>query len=106
MARDQFGRFLKGHDIRREPGSRNRLQKNVIDSFLESFETNGKMALEILFKEKPVDYLRLIASVLPKEFLVAEASLGDLTDEEVAEALATIRKAREASINDEAAGSA
>jgi hypothetical protein len=107
MARDEGGRFLKGHrGGGRNPGARNRLQKDVIEAMLESWAKNGKAALEIMFREKPAEYARLITSTLPKEYVTIEGSLGDLTDEEVAEALAQIRKAREATINDEAAGSA
>lgn len=87
------GYFKKGTGGR-VPGSRNKLQKVFVDELAKDFEENGAGAIRIVRVEKPAEYLRIVASVLPKELLVAEASLGDLSDEEILEALAEIRKAK------------
>ena len=49
----------------------------------------GAEALETLYKEKPGEYLRLTASVLPREF---ENVTSDLDDEQIDELLLTLRQ--------------
>jgi len=51
----------------------------------------GQAALEILFKEKPGEYLRLTASVLPREF-VFESVTSELDDEQIDELLMALRR--------------
>ena len=51
----------------------------------------GQAALEILFKEKPGEYLRLTASVLPKEFIF-ESVTSELDDEQIDELLIALRR--------------
>jgi hypothetical protein len=46
----------------------------------------GQEALETLYKEKPGDYLRLTASVLPREFIF-ESVTSELDDEQIDELL-------------------
>jgi hypothetical protein len=98
MARDKAGRFIGGTGIPgRSVGSRNLIQRKFVAALTKDFEENGEGVIRIVRIEKPAEYLRLIASILPKEYLVSETSLGDLTDEEVMEALTALRKARAAS---------
>jgi hypothetical protein len=51
----------------------------------------GAEALETLYKEKPGEYLRLTASVLPREFIFENVS-SDLDDEQIDELLLTLRQ--------------
>lgn len=99
MARDDAGRFLKGTGEGggaggRLPGSRNRLQKVFVDALAKDFAEHGAGVINIVRIERPAEYLRVVASVLPKEFVVTDAGLGDLSDEEIMEALAKIRRAK------------
>ena len=50
----------------------------------------GQEALEALYKEKPGEYLRLTASVLPKEF-VFESAVADLDDDQIDDLLMALR---------------
>jgi hypothetical protein len=47
--------------------------------------------LETLYKEKPGEYLRLTASVLPKEF-VFESVVADLDDDQIDDLLMALRQ--------------
>jgi hypothetical protein len=51
----------------------------------------GQEALETLYKEKPGEYLRLTASVLPKEF-VFESAVSDLDDDQIDDLLVALRQ--------------
>ena len=50
-----------------------------------------RKALETLYKEKPGEYLRLTASVLPREFIFENVT-SDLDDEQIDELLLTLRQ--------------
>jgi hypothetical protein len=51
----------------------------------------GQAALELVFKQMPDAYLRLIASTMPKEF-VFESVTSDLNDEQIDELIAALRQ--------------
>jgi hypothetical protein len=84
----------------RPKGSRNRLASRVFDDIFAHWceptvpggnMCKGQAALEILFKEKPGEYLRLTASVLPKEFIF-ESVTSELDDEQIDELLIALRR--------------
>jgi hypothetical protein len=78
---------------RRPPprGSRNKLSEEFIAALNEDFERHGKAVIETVRKTRPADYLRIVAALIPKEFTVEGGSLGDLSDEELMQAIADIR---------------
>ena len=51
----------------RPKGPRNRLSKAFVDALAKDFAEHGDAAVKILRVESPVDYCRLIGSVVPKE---------------------------------------
>jgi hypothetical protein len=55
------------------------------------FELHGEAVIETVRKSKPADYLRIVAALVPKELSVEGGSLEDLSDEELAQAIADIR---------------
>jgi hypothetical protein len=96
--------FAKGNAYARgqgrPKGSRNKLASRVFDDILAHWTElaapgaamcKGQEALETLWREKPGEYLRLTASVLPKEF-VFENATSDLDDEQIDDLLAALRQ--------------
>ena len=80
--------FEKGH-TGRPKNSRNKLAQRVFDDVFRHWcePANGEMckgqaALELLYREEPAAYLRLTASVLPKEFVFENAVI-ELDDGEL-----------------------
>jgi hypothetical protein len=67
----------------RPKGSRDRLQKSFLYALADDFEREGAGVIRIARIEKPVEYLKIIASVLPKELIVEAGVIGDLSDEEL-----------------------
>jgi hypothetical protein len=57
----------------------------------EDFELHGAAVIETVRKTRPADYLRIVAALVPKEFSVESGSLEDLSDEELAQAIADLR---------------
>jgi hypothetical protein len=89
-------RFEKGHSGRPK-GSRNRLAQRVFDDIFQHWLEEagnglckGQAALELLWREEPGAYLRLTASVLPKEF-VFENAVTELDDEELDRMIEALR---------------
>jgi hypothetical protein len=69
---DQTGRFLTGNNGGgRFKGSRNKLAAEFIEALHSDFNQNGISAIERVRKEKPDVYIRVVASILPKELDVA-----------------------------------
>lgn len=97
MSRESNGQFGKGNSGRL-PGSRNRLQGKFIDALAKDFAEHGEDIIRIVRAEKPTEYLKIIASILPKEFFVAPGAVDEMTEEEINEALIRIREARDAKI--------
>jgi len=60
----------------RPVGSKNKLSENFLHALAEDFEKHGIDAIERVCKDSPGEYLRVIAGLIPKEFLL------DVTKEE------------------------
>lgn len=90
MERDASGKLLPGSGGR-PAGARNKLQAAFIETMAEDFEAHGKGVIDIVRIEKPDVYLKVIASVLPKEWLIGESTFGDMSDEDIDDAINKIR---------------
>ena len=67
----------------RPKGSRNKLGEDFISALHEDFQANGVAAIQTVRADRPHEYLKVIASLLPKELKVTTES--DLTDEQLIE---------------------
>jgi hypothetical protein len=90
-------RFEKGH-TGRPSGSRNKLAQRVFDDIFRHWcepagngLVKGQAALELLYRENPGGYLKLTASVLPKEF-VFENAVNELGDDELDRMIEMLRE--------------
>lgn len=98
--RSTKGQYLPGGSPGRPKGARNRLAARVFEDIFAHWcepaapggnMCKGQEALETLYKEKPGEYLRLTASVLPKEF-VFENVVSDLDDDQIDDLLTALRQ--------------
>ena len=64
--RDAKGRFGPGNPGR-QVGSRNKLEQSVTDAFLKDFDMYGSEAIVRVREADPTGYLRVAASLLPKQ---------------------------------------
>jgi hypothetical protein len=93
--RDARGRLLPGHTVHKPPGARNRLQASFIDALAEEFAVSGPGCIKIAVAERPIEFLKLIASILPREWLMTETSpLAELSDEDLLKVIAFARSNR------------
>jgi sugar phosphate isomerase/epimerase len=83
----------------RPAGSRNRLQSKFLFELAEDFEKHGADAIKLCRLEQPATYVKIIASLMPRELEVTAHSVErDLSDEEIAATLEKIRAWRVAAI--------
>jgi hypothetical protein len=87
----QFKPGQSGNPLGRPKGSRSKLSESFIAAMCSDFEENGVRVIETVRAERPQDYLKIIASILPKELHVKDASLDDMSDGELVELLAAVR---------------
>jgi hypothetical protein len=71
-------------------GSRNRLQGDFVRQLAEDFAQHGKKAIVRVREDRPSDYLRVIASLMPKEIDVG-TKFAALNDDEIAAGIAALQ---------------
>ena len=80
-----------GHQGRRV-GSRNKLQHKFLTALTADFEKEGEKVIRIARIEKPIEYLKLIAGLMPKELLITDNVLEDMSDEQLLETIREVRR--------------
>jgi hypothetical protein len=86
--------FVMG-DLRagRKKGSRDKLGRDFFQALSEDFAEHGPGVIKIVRFEEPATYLKIVASVMPKEFAVEHAVEG-LGDDELELLAAEMRERR------------
>jgi|SRR5262245_25077223 len=77
--------FQKGHPKTggRRKGTRDRISTALLEAIAKDFEEHGEEAVRIARVERPVEYLRVVAWLLPKEFEITDNRLKDISDDEL-----------------------
>jgi hypothetical protein len=86
--------FKPGQGGRRK-GSRNKLGEDFIQALADDFERHGVEAIERVRIEKPEAYIKVVASLLPKDLNLNVSKYDDLTDEQLIVRLPTLTKQAE-----------
>ena len=71
--------------------SRNRLQGEFLRELADDFELHGKKAIQAMRQEKPAEYIKVVASLMPKQLEeVATDPLDGISDERLEEMIAVL----------------
>ena len=90
----ETGQFLQGKSGNprgRPKGSRNKLGEQFLEALTDDFADNGREAIVACRTEKPTEYVKVVASLLPRELLVRKDPVDELNDQEIADALDSLR---------------
>ena len=81
-----------GNPVGRPIGNRNKLNEKFILALHDDFVQHGAKVIEQVRKEKPDIYLKVIASILPRELHVKDWSMFDgMSNEQLDEILGSVR---------------
>lgn len=80
-----------GNPNGRPQGSRNKLGEQFLADLYADFAEHGKAAIERVRNEDPAAYIRVIASILPKEIRTDRNRFDDLSDEELDHMIGLLR---------------
>lgn len=82
--KDEKGRFVTGNIGGGRPkGARAVLGEQFLQAMQADFEQNGIVAIATVREERPQDYLKIIASILPKDVNLNVNNMDDLSDDEL-----------------------
>jgi Family of unknown function (DUF5681) len=62
-----------GNPAGRPAGAKNRLQSDFLNALAEDFREHGGEAIRIMRVERPAEYVKCIASLLPNELLHSDS---------------------------------
>lgn len=94
-AQDEKGRFVAGNSGNggRAKGSRNKLSEAFTAALHDDFVANGPEVIERVRTDDPSAYLRVIASIVPKQLEIKESAFDGVDDEQLAALVAAARAA-------------
>lgn len=96
------GRRFQAGNPGRPKGARNKLGEDFINALHDDFQTGGVAAIQAVRTERPHEYLKVIASLLPKELKVTTES--DLTDDQLDQRIRQLASAISLELNGGEAG--
>ena len=80
-----------GNPKGRQKGSRNKLGEDFLSKLQADFAEHGTAAIETVRKERPHEYLKVVASILPKELNVTTNAVTEMSDDDIHNALAALQ---------------
>jgi hypothetical protein len=85
----------------RRKGARDRIGTAFLEELAKDFEEHGVDAIKIARIERPVEYLKIVASTLPKEFEITDSRLEEISDAELDSLIDLARQQRAIIVNAE-----
>lgn len=82
-----FAPGQSGNPLGRPKGSRNRLAEDFVADLRAVWSRRGSEVLEKLADKRPHELARLVAYTMPKEFVVKDQTVKELSDEQVSSML-------------------
>jgi hypothetical protein len=93
------GRFVTGNSGGGRPkGSRNKLGEAFLDDLYADWKKNGAQALKDCRTDNPAAYVKVVASILPKQVEVKTDGISEMSDDELERLINIVRTADSAAV--------
>jgi len=99
VERDKNGRWVAGsrnehcgNPQGRPLGARTKLSDAFLKDILAAWQHHGTKAIATFVKDRPHDFVKLVASILPRHFNVKVNEFDELTDEQLIRQVAAVRE--------------
>lgn len=92
--KDEKGRFVNGTKPgpgRPKGSPRYELGQDFVRDLHEAWQEKGKAAIDVVIAERPHEFLKVVAGLLPKDINVKVDKLSEMDDTELAASLAALR---------------
>ena len=83
----------------RRKGVKDRIGTMFLEELAKDFEEHGPEVIKIARIERPVEYLKIVAATLPKEFEITDHRLEDISDDELDALIDFARQRRAITVN-------
>jgi hypothetical protein len=82
-----------GNPAGRTKGTRHKLGEAFLQDMMEAWSESGKAAITKVIEDRPHEFIKTVASILPKEISVQAPAVQELSDDDLASALVALRSA-------------
>lgn len=86
---DHLTRFQPGNPGKPK-GAKNKLAEDFFADMHAAWETSGKAAIAAMIVEKPAEFVKCVAGLVPKDHNITINNADDLSDAELAERIRTL----------------
>jgi hypothetical protein len=83
---------ISGNPAGRAKGSRHKLQDGFLTAVQKRWEQSGDEALRRCAEEEPATFVKMVASLMPKDLHVSASPLQAMTDDDLLAAVAAIKR--------------
>lgn len=80
-----------GNPKGRPPNAKQKLSDAFLADMLTAWEANGKAAIDRVIAERPHEFIKAVGAIVPKDISINREPVQELSDDELAAALATLR---------------
>ena len=67
-----FVKGQSGNPTGRVPGSKNKISEKFISAITADFEKHGELVIERVRNDKPENYLKIVADLVPKDYNIGQ----------------------------------
>ncbi len=79
-----------GNPAGRPKGAKSKLQEDFLRDVRDAWEERGPAAIQGMIEQKPHEFVKMVAGLMPKELSLKVGELDDLTDDQLARQLAGV----------------